>query len=172
MIVGVNQRPCCKRHRRGPQKRKRGNKKPDMQGREALARAAVRRIDPERLLAVLDGLTEAAEASERGGAVAPTSGVVRPHDQRAVVEPERLLEAALLVLFVAGPLDLLRVRLGGRRGVRAGDWEAVGMVFLKKRLGMFLMDDRQFAAPLITDTLPFSGYSVLLIVWHQAKEKC
>lgn len=132
-----------------------------MQGREALVRAAVGGIDPERLLAVVDGLTEAAEASERGGAVAPTSGVVRPHGQRAVVEPERLLEAALLVLFVAGLLDLLRVRLGDR----AGDWEALAMVLLKNFKRLLLMDHRQFAAvSLITRSVP------LAVFWHQAVE--
>jgi hypothetical protein len=99
-----------------------------MQGREALMRAAVGWIDPERVLALLDGLVEAAEGSERGGAVAPTSGIVRAYDERAVVEPERLLEAALLVLLVAGPRDLLRV--GGRHGnaARCRSWRSGGKV--------------------------------------------
>jgi hypothetical protein len=77
-------------------------------------RAGVGRIDPERLLALLDGVSEAAEAGERGGAVAPAGGIVRANGERAVVEPERVLEAAPVVLVVAGPLDLVRV--GGRQG--------------------------------------------------------
>jgi hypothetical protein len=85
-----------------------------MQGREALVRAGVGRIDPERLLALLDGVSEATEAGERSGAVAPAGGIVRAHGERAVVEPERVLETAPVVLVVAGPLDLLRV--GGRQG--------------------------------------------------------
>jgi hypothetical protein len=87
---------------------------PYMQGREALVRAGVGRIDPERLLALLDGVSEATEAGERSGAVAPAGGIVRAHGERAVVEPERVLETAPVVLVVAGPLDLLRV--GGRQG--------------------------------------------------------
>jgi hypothetical protein len=98
-------------------------------------RAAVGWIDPERVLALLDGLVEAAEGSERGGAVAPASGIARAYDERAVVEPERLLEAALLVLLVAGPRGLLRVggrhgRSRGRRGgaARCRSWRLGGKV--------------------------------------------
>lgn len=87
---------------------------PYMQGREAVVRAAVGRINPERLLALLDGLAKAAEANESGGAVAPARGIVGAQGEGAVVEPESLLEAAFPVLVVPSPLDLLGV--GSRHG--------------------------------------------------------
>jgi hypothetical protein len=77
-------------------------------------RAAVGWINPERLLALLDGLAKAVEANESGGAVAPARGIVGAEGEGAVVEPEGLLEAALSVLVVPGPLELLGV--GGRHG--------------------------------------------------------
>lgn len=85
---------------------------PYMQGGEALVRAAVRGINPDRLLALLDGLADAAEPDERGGAVAAACGIVGAQGERAVVEPERLLKVALLVLLVPGLLELLRVGAG------------------------------------------------------------
>jgi hypothetical protein len=85
-----------------------------MQRREAVVHAAVGRINPERLLTLLDGLAEAVEANESGGAVAPTRSIVGAEGEGAVVEPEGPLEAALPVQVVPGPLDLLGV--GGRHG--------------------------------------------------------
>ena len=81
---------------------------PEAERGEAAVGAAAGRVEPDGLLAVAEGLGEAAEPGERGGAVAAARGAVRAERQGAVVVPQRLAVPALLVQLVPGPGNLLQ----------------------------------------------------------------
>lgn len=80
---------------------------PEAERGEAAVRAAARRVTADGLLALAERFGEAAEADERGGAVAAARGAVRAQRHRLVVVPQRLAVMALLVPLVPGPGHLL-----------------------------------------------------------------
>jgi hypothetical protein len=83
---------------------------PEVQAAKPVVSAIVRRVDPDGLLAVGDGLDEPPERGERGRLVAPVRRSPRVHHDGLVVERHRLLVMALPVLLVAHLLELLGVR--------------------------------------------------------------
>jgi hypothetical protein len=83
---------------------------PEVQAGKPVVRAIVRRIDPDGLLAVGDGLDEASERGERGRLVAPVRRAAGVHDDGLVVERHRLRVVPLAVLLVAHLLELVGVR--------------------------------------------------------------
>lgn len=93
---------------------------PEIQPAEAVVRAAVRRVDPDSLPAVADGLDEAAERGERGGLVAPVRRPRWIHHDGLVVERHRLRVMPLPVLLVAHLLELLGVRPVRQRAAQLG----------------------------------------------------